>query len=69
MLISSICPKFSPNRPKAPTKEDNKTGLILVSNIRSRRYSPLSLQITMPFSNLKFSVIIIPVIIINTLCN
>ena len=33
---------------KAPTKEDNKTGLILVSNIRSRRYCPLSSQITIP---------------------
>jgi hypothetical protein len=48
MFISSILPRFSPNNPKAPTKEDNKTGFIFVSNIRSRRYCPLSSQITIP---------------------
>lgn len=69
MLISSIRPRFSPNNPKAPTKEDNKTGLIFESKIRSRRYSPDSLQITIPFRSLKSSVIVIPVIIIITLCN
>jgi len=52
MLISSIFPKFSPNNPNAPTNEDSKTGLIFVSIIRSRRYSPVSKQITIPLRNL-----------------
>jgi len=62
MLISSIFPKFSPNNPNAPTKEESNTGLIFVSKIRSSKYSPLSLHIIMPFRSLISSVIIIPVI-------
>ena len=62
MLISSISPKLFPNSLNAPTKEDNKTGLILESRIRSSKYSPDSLQITIPFRSLCSSErIIIPV--------
>ena len=52
MLISSISPKLSPNNRNAPTKEDNKTGLIFESKIRSSKYSPDSLQITIPLRSL-----------------
>ncbi|MHA2267763.1 MAG: hypothetical protein ACXAB8_08180 [Promethearchaeota archaeon] len=64
MLISSISPKLFPNKRNAPTNEDNKTGSIFVSKIRSSKYSPDSLHITIPFSNLYSSeIILIPVII------
>lgn len=48
--ISSILPKLSlPNRKSAPTNDESKTGLISESKIRSSRYSPLSLHMTIPF--------------------
>ena len=52
MLISSIWPILSPNNLNAPTNEDKSTGSIFESKIRSSKYSPDSLHITIPFSNL-----------------
>ncbi len=63
MLISSISPKLLPNKRSAPTNEDNKTGSICESKMRSSKYSPDSLQITIPFIDVYSSEItIIPVI-------
>ena len=58
MLISFISPKLLPNKRNAPTKEDNKTGSIFESKMRSSKYSPDSLQITTPFRSLCSSEII-----------
>ena len=64
MLISSISPKLLPNKRNAPTNEDNKIGSIFESKMRSSKYSPDSLQITIPFSSFCSSeIIIIPVLI------
>lgn len=58
-LISSIFPKLSlPKRESAPTNDDNNTGLISESKMRSNKYSPDSLHITIP---------LISLVILNTL--
>ena len=49
MLISSISPKLFPNKRNAPTNEDNKTGSIFESKIRSSKYSPDVREIITPF--------------------
>ena len=49
-FISSILPKLSlPNNDNAPTNDDNKTGLISVSKIKSSKYSPDVFAIIIPF--------------------
>jgi len=44
-----------PKRDSAPTKEESNIGLISESKMRSNKYMPVSLQITIPFKNCEIS--------------
>jgi hypothetical protein len=44
-----------PNNDNAPTKDDNNMGLISESKMRSSKYIPVSLQITIPFNSFETS--------------
>jgi len=56
IVISSIFPRLSaPKRDNAPTNDESNIGLISESKIRSNKYTPVSLQITIPFKNFETS--------------
>ena len=56
IVISSIFPKLSdPNKDNAPTNDESNMGLISESKMRSNKYTPVSLQITIPFKRFETS--------------
>jgi len=56
IVISSIFPRLSdPKRDNAPTNDESSNGLISESKMRSNKYTPVSLQITIPFRSLETS--------------